>query len=375
MVERVRRLPVPQVTSPLRDSRVAARVGLALGVLLAVCFLTGLVSHFHQHPVRWLPLPASPVWGYRVTQGLHVACGLACIPLVLVKLFSVYPKLLEWPPVRSLPHLLERASVGVLVAGTLFELASGVCNIAQWYPFGFFFPAAHYAVAWALVGAVLLHVALKAPLIAQALRSPLKGEPATGLTRRGLLVATGASAATLTVVTVGQTLPALTPLTLLAPRRPDLGPQGLPVNRTAGEAGVSELATDPDWMLSIRGLRPIQLTLADLRQLPQHEYELPIACVEGWSASAMWRGVRLADLLDLAGIDRSSDVRVRSLQPAGLYRSAVLRPALARHRTTLVALQLSGEPLVLDHGAPARLIAPNLPGVLQTKWLGQIEPA
>jgi DMSO/TMAO reductase YedYZ molybdopterin-dependent catalytic subunit len=41
--------------------------------------------------------------------------------------------------------------------------------------------------------------------------------------------------------------------------------------------------------------------------------------------------------------------------------------------TTLVALELNGETLDLDHGFPARIIAPGRPGVLQTKWLKSIE--
>ena len=66
-------------------ARLAARRGHP------VCFATGLISHLHQHPVAWLPLPAGPVWGYRATQGLHVATGLASIPLFVAKLWSVYP--------------------------------------------------------------------------------------------------------------------------------------------------------------------------------------------------------------------------------------------------------------------------------------------
>ena len=38
----------------------------------------------------------------------------------------------------------------------------------------------------------------------------------------------------------------------------------------------------------------------------------------------------------------------------------------------MIALRLGGEPLNIDHGYPARLIAPNRPGVLQTKWLSKI---
>ena len=40
---------------------------------------------------------------------------------------------------------------------------------------------------------------------------------------------------------------------------------------------------------------------------------------------------------------------------------------------TLIALGLGGEALSIDHGYPARLIAPNRPGVLQTKWVSRLE--
>jgi DMSO/TMAO reductase YedYZ molybdopterin-dependent catalytic subunit len=44
----------------------------------------------------------------------------------------------------------------------------------------------------------------------------------------------------------------------------------------------------------------------------------------------------------------------------------------ARNELTLIALRLFGEPLDIEHGYPCRLIAPNRPGVLQTKWHGRI---
>jgi hypothetical protein len=55
--------------------------------------------------------------------------GLAAIPLVSAKLWSAYPKLFRWPPVRGIAHAIERASLAVLVATALFQLASGVLNI------------------------------------------------------------------------------------------------------------------------------------------------------------------------------------------------------------------------------------------------------
>ena len=233
-----------------------ARVGRMLGIAVCVCFLTGLVSHLHQHPISWLPLPPSPSWGYQVTQGAHVAFGIGCIPLVLVKLFSVYPLLLQWPPVRGLKHGLERLSVAILVSCMLFEVTTGMLNTEQWYPWRFFFPAAHYAVAWALVGSIMLHLAVKADVIRDALRARLDDQrdvpdDPNGLSRRGLLLTTVGAVGAVTLVTIGQTLPGLGRIALLAPRRPDIGPQGMPVNRTATAAAVGPLASAGSWRLEV----------------------------------------------------------------------------------------------------------------------------
>ncbi len=369
------RIPLPDLTSPLRDVRVTARVGRALGVAVTVCLATGLLSHLHQHPVGWLPIPPAPAWGYRFTQGLHVAAGIGCVPLVLVKLFSVYPRLLEWPPVRSVRHALERLSVAVLVASMLFEIVTGLLNVAQWYPWAFFFPRAHYAMAWALGGAVLLHLAVKWPVIVEALRRRLDDGPQAALSRRDLLRGTALATGAVTVVTIGQTFPGLGRLALLAPRRPDVGPQGLPVNRTADSAQVRGLATAAGWALDVDGPRPLRLSRAELESLTQVEVDLPIACVEGWSAQGRWGGVRLRDVLELAGLGPDVAVRVRSLEPRGLYTSSLLTADQARHGDTVLALRLNGSDLAIDHGFPLRLIAGNRPGVLQTKWLARIEAA
>ena len=65
----------PHFTSPLRSTAVTARLGRVLGICFGICFVTGLLSHYQYHPWTWLPEPASPVWLYRVTQGVHVATG------------------------------------------------------------------------------------------------------------------------------------------------------------------------------------------------------------------------------------------------------------------------------------------------------------
>src|SRR3954447_20115266 len=124
-------------TSRLRSAAVTARLGLWLGICFGIAFVTGLISHYAQNPGHPLPFPTSPSWGYRLTQGLHVVTGTAAVPLLLVKLWTVYPRLFIRPPkIRRalLGDVLERGSIAVLVAGAIFQLASGLANSAQWYP-------------------------------------------------------------------------------------------------------------------------------------------------------------------------------------------------------------------------------------------------
>ncbi len=371
-------------SSRLHDPRVASLLGIWLGVAFGTAFATGLVSHFMQHPPAWLHWWSRPVWFYRLTQGVHVATGLACVPLLLAKLWTVYPRLWEWPPVRTVAHALERISIIPLIAGSIFQLATGIANIAQWYQFRFFFTVTHYWVAWITIGALVVHIAAKLAVVRanvgrrRADRAHLtdrvsEPEPAgDGLSRRGFGIAVGTAAAVITATTAGQFVPGLAGTVLLAPRKPTLGPQGLPVNRTAAAAQVAAAARDHGYRLEVAGPRPFTLSLADLQALGTHTSRLPITCVEGWAADATWTGVRLRDLLDRAGIPHDASVRVESLEARGGYRASDVDPPHARDPLTLLATGLNGEVLDIDHGYPARLIAPNRPGVLQTKWVHRV---
>ncbi|HEY8544689.1 MAG TPA: molybdopterin-dependent oxidoreductase [Acidimicrobiales bacterium] len=377
---------VPTYPSALHETRTAAWLGVALGVAFGVCFVTGVWSHLAQDPPSWFTYPARPAGLYRITQGLHVASGDAAIPLLLAKLWVVHPRLLVWPPASSVLHAVERLALLPLVGGGLFLLFSGAANVARWYPWGFFFPRAHFWAAWVTVGALVVHVGAKAGATRAALRRPGPstdgratggsgiGAGAPAADRRAFLAGVAASSAALVTATAGGTVAVLDPVSVLAQRRPGVGPQGLPVNKTAAAARVTGTAVDPGYRLEVTGrvATPLRLGLADLRGLPQHEAELPIACVEGWSASARWRGVRARDLLALAGAPDGAAATVESLQPSGRYRASTLNPTQVADPDTLFALELDGEPLHLDHGFPVRLIGPNRPGVLQTKWVARV---
>lgn len=372
-------------TSWLRSPAVTARIGLWLGVCFGLAFLTGLVSHWAQTPTPLVPFPTSPAWGYRVTQGVHVISGTAAVPLLLVKLWTVFPKLLARPPkqFRELAlHGLERISIAVLVAAAIFQLATGLANAAQWYPWHFTFRHTHYAVGWIATGALIVHIAVKLPVIRAALGADVddtgQDRPTTArrpgvMTRRGLLRTTWVASGVAVLATAGATVPWLRKVSVLGVRSGD-GPGGVPINHTAVYRGVVATATSASYRLTVAyGGQEVALTLAQLRAMPQTTASLPIACVEGWSAGATWTGVPVRDLLDLVKAPDGAVVEVTSLQKSGGEHVSTLDSNYSGHPHTLLALQLHGEPLSLDHGFPCRLIAPDRPGVLQTKWVERLE--
>jgi DMSO/TMAO reductase YedYZ molybdopterin-dependent catalytic subunit len=352
-------MKTPTFRSAAHNEKATARVGLWLGIAFLICFVTGLISHAIQHPPSWFFWPSRPVSLYRITQGLHVVSGIAAIPLLLAKLWSVYPKLFERPLVKNLPHALERGSILVLSGAVFFELVTGIFNVAQNYVFTFYFPDAHYAVAWVAAGSILLHIAVKLPVIRRALQR----DPLPDLDRRAFLRTTWLATGVAVVATAGATVPLLRNVSALSWR----SAKGLPVNRTAAAAGVQR---DPAWRLDVAGK---QFSLEQLATMPQTTAELPIACVEGWSQSASWTGVPVADLLKAAGVQPGTEIKVQSMERDGLYRSSVLPAEHTKDPLTLLALRVNGDELDLDHGYPCRIIAPSRPGVLQTKWVNRLE--
>ncbi|ORV45624.1 hypothetical protein AWC00_05865 [Mycobacterium conspicuum] len=398
--------------SPLRGPWLTSVFGLVLLVALPLIILTGLLSYIAYQPqlgqaipdhVGWLRLPTfdwptCPSWLYRLTQGLHVGLGLLIIPVVLAKLWSVIPRLFVWPPARSPAQLLERASVAMLVGGILFEIATGVLNIQYDYLFGFSFYTGHYFAAWVFIAGFLLHIAVKLPAMIAGLRSLSMrevlrtnvagtrpqprdpdglvaadpGEPT--MSRRGALALVGAGVLLIGVLTAGQTLGGVTRGAALLLPRGRVRPGDFPINKTAVAAGITPEATGASWRLILRGgAAEVVLDRAALAALPQHTARLPIACVEGWSTVQTWSGVRLSELARRAGVAQPKSARVVSLQRGGAFGEARLAANQIADPDALLALRVGGADLSIDHGYPARIIVPALPGVHNTKWVGSIE--
>jgi DMSO/TMAO reductase YedYZ molybdopterin-dependent catalytic subunit len=385
--------------------------GLALLVTLPIVVITGLLSYIAYAPqfgqaipgdVGWLRLPAftwptRPSWLYRLTQGLHVGLGLVIIPLVLAKLWSVIPRLFVWPPARSIAQVLERLSLLMLVGGILLEIVTGVLNIQYDYIFGFSFYTGHYFGAWVFIAGFLMHIAVKIPHMITGLRSLslrevlrtsrsdtrpqvfdpdglVAADPAEPtVSRRGALALVGSGVLLIAVLTVGQTIGGATRgAALLLPRGRGRG--DFPVNKTAVAAGISPESVSDSWLLTLRGgPSEVMLNRAMLAGMPQRTARLPIACVEGWSTVQTWSGVQLAELARVAGVPAPRSARVVSLQRGGAFGEATMQANQIRDPDALLALQVNGADLSLDHGYPARIIVPALPGVHNTKWVTSIE--
>ncbi len=136
------------------------------------------------------------------------------------------------------------------------------------------------------------------------------------------------------------------------------------------------------WNLRVFGMvdHEVTLTFDDLMQLPLIEQYVTIACVSNevggdLVGNAKWTGVRLADVLEMAGVQPgATQVVPRSVDgwTAGFPTAWLSDPA--HPREAMIAVKMNDQPLPAEHGFPARLIVPGLYGyVSATKWLAELE--
>lgn len=132
--------------------------------------------------------------------------------------------------------------------------------------------------------------------------------------------------------------------------------------------------TEEDYQLGVGGHvdAPVTLTMADLRAMPPTRMTKDFQCVTGWRVhDVKWVGVRLADLLDQAGVrDGAWGVRFHSFD--GIY-TETLTMEQARRPDVIVAYELEGKPVSAAHGGPARLYVAPMYGYKSIKWLDRIE--
>jgi DMSO/TMAO reductase YedYZ molybdopterin-dependent catalytic subunit len=126
------------------------------------------------------------------------------------------------------------------------------------------------------------------------------------------------------------------------------------------------------WSLEVTGAvkTPLKLSLDDLMKLPARQQRVDHFCVEGWTAIAVWRGVRVSELARMAGLlPDAGFVDFQSFDD-NYHESWDL--ASAMHPQTLIAYAMDGRMLSAAHGAPARLHSPIKLGYKNTKYLTRI---
>jgi DMSO/TMAO reductase YedYZ molybdopterin-dependent catalytic subunit len=131
---------------------------------------------------------------------------------------------------------------------------------------------------------------------------------------------------------------------------------------------------DPNtWRLSIDGLvdKPQTLTYADLRALPRAEQVSNFHCVTGWSVDNVhWAGVRFRDLL--AAAQPQFDASVLEFVSAEAPYVDTLTLKQAELHDAMLAYEMNGAPLPREHGAPVRVVIPEMYGYKNTKWVQRI---
>jgi sulfane dehydrogenase subunit SoxC len=151
------------------------------------------------------------------------------------------------------------------------------------------------------------------------------------------------------------------------------------------------------WALKVEGrvARPLELTLADLRERPAQEVTATMECAGNGRAllaphvvsqpwlleavgNATWTGVPLKSILEEAGpLDDAVEVVFTGLDRGfekgveqSYQRSLELDVALAND--VLLAYEMNGAPLLPQHGFPLRLLVPGWYGMTNVKWLAGI---
>ncbi len=162
---------------------------------------------------------------------------------------------------------------------------------------------------------------------------------------------------------------------MLSPRGQSYGdgPNDFQINKTAEAAGIEPAKTGPSWRLTLSG--------GEQRDQLSREELLAMELRHRAAADRLRRG--LDDLRDVdrraaarargeaAGFEKAT-VFVESLQEGGAFAQTTLNPARSTTSRSLLALQVNGADLSLDHGFPARVIVPALPGVHNTKWVSKM---
>lgn len=159
---------------------------------------------------------------------------------------------------------------------------------------------------------------------------------------------------------------------------PEFSPDRITEARVNGLEGLESELDLEAWRLNVSGLpgqTALALTISDLKKLPRTEMTTELKCIEGWSIIVHWAGVRFSDLVAAyaSGLSPAQLPKYVSMTtPDEQYFVGWDLPSIM-HPQTLLAYEMNGGPLTVEHGAPLRLAASTKYGIKQIKRIGRIE--
>jgi DMSO/TMAO reductase YedYZ molybdopterin-dependent catalytic subunit len=142
----------------------------------------------------------------------------------------------------------------------------------------------------------------------------------------------------------------------------EVGPLGEPFKRLQEGGFVG-------WRLAVDGLvaHAQSFSLNELKSFPARSEITHLACEEGWSYIAEWRGIPLSHILDVVGtLPQARYVVYRSIQP-DWWESIDMADAI--HPQTLVSHGMNGGELPVEFGGPLRLRVPRQLGYKNVKYI------
>lgn len=151
----------------------------------------------------------------------------------------------------------------------------------------------------------------------------------------------------------------------------EMAAKNVRMNSTIGMKGKFEVA---DWKLMVKKHTGeiLTITIDQIKAIPKTEIVFDFKCVEGWDQIQYWGGVKMIDFIEHFGLTAETKVAyVGMMTPDKAYQVGLDMPS-ALHPQTILAYEMNGKPVPINHGAPLRLIIPVKYGIKNLKRIGSI---
>ncbi|OOQ57637.1 molybdopterin-dependent oxidoreductase [Mucilaginibacter pedocola] len=151
----------------------------------------------------------------------------------------------------------------------------------------------------------------------------------------------------------------------------EMAAKNVKVNSFIGLKSKFEIA---DWRLQVvkQSGEVLSFTIDQIKALPKTEIIYDFKCVEGWDQIQHWGGLKVIDFIEHFGLaEETKAAYVGMMTPDKVYQVGLDMPS-ALHPQTILAYEMNGQPIPINHGAPLRLIIPVKYGIKNIKRIGSI---